>query len=56
MSIHAVNRVQCRLAWDGSNPSVICIDSPGTRLLNASNGQITPLPVHFADAVDVLYV
>ncbi|KAJ7101427.1 hypothetical protein B0H15DRAFT_943751 [Mycena belliarum] len=45
MSIHAVKRSQCHLAWDNSIPPVLHIQSGETvtfDCLDASNGQITP--------------
>ncbi|KAH9940218.1 Formamidase [Epithele typhae] len=45
MSIHAVKRAQCHLAWDNSIPPAIHIESGDTvsfDCLDASNGQITP--------------
>jgi len=48
MSIHAVKRAQCHLAWDHSIAPVIRITSGDTvtfDCLDASNGQITPTTV-----------
>ncbi|RDX40297.1 Formamidase [Lentinus brumalis] len=45
MSIHAVKRSQCHLAWDNSIPPAIHVASGDTitfDCLDASNGQITP--------------
>ncbi|KAI0350746.1 Formamidase [Trametes cingulata] len=45
MSIHAVKRSQCHLAWDNSIPPVLRVASGDTitfDCLDASNGQITP--------------
>ncbi|KAJ7589492.1 hypothetical protein C8J56DRAFT_34278 [Mycena floridula] len=45
MSIHAVKRSQCHLAWDNSIPPILRINSGETvkfDCLDASNGQITP--------------
>ncbi|KAJ3559196.1 hypothetical protein NM688_g484 [Phlebia brevispora] len=45
MSIHAVKRAQCHLAWDNSIPPVLRVKSGETvtfDCLDASNGQITP--------------
>ncbi|KAI0737177.1 Formamidase [Daedaleopsis nitida] len=45
MSIHAVKRSQCHLAWDNSIPPAIRVSSGDTvtfDCLDASNGQITP--------------
>ncbi|KAH9911304.1 uncharacterized protein BXZ73DRAFT_108122 [Epithele typhae] len=73
MSIHAVNRVQCRLAWDGSDPqrAIPSARSPARdpqRAIPPPSASIPPAPlvfshldqangpVHFADAVDVLYI
>ncbi|KAJ7054607.1 hypothetical protein C8F01DRAFT_479152 [Mycena amicta] len=45
MSIHAVRKEQCHLAWDNSIPPILRIQSGETvtfDCLDASNGQITP--------------
>ncbi|CAL1702935.1 unnamed protein product [Somion occarium] len=45
MSIHAVKRAQCHLAWDNSIPPVLRVESGETvsfECLDASNGQVTP--------------
>jgi len=45
MSIHAVKRSQCHLAWDNSIPPILTVSSGETitfDCLDASNGQVTP--------------